>query len=683
MAGWRRFCGGSHRFAVAKFASMSYGARQAAGWDSIMTTSINLAVEGGEIGTRAAPGEGQGTASSDYCGTEAILYPGLFTGLAQVSRDAVCSWNTAGIVTSLNAEAERMFGYTADEVVGQPFLKFVAPEHQEKISAAMADLKGGNWHARCKAVALHKDGSTVPIELTFAAIQDFSGRILGVASLCREDRPRRRSAGALARRVGELTALFQFAERLQSKIGLPEVYEAALSAILNALGCDKASLLLLDKAGAMRFVASRGLSEEYRAAVDGHSPWTPDTARPQPICISDIRETQQPAWLKQAIEDEGIRALGFVPLEVDGKLIGKFMTYYKTPHDFTDAEISLSLTLAQQVGVGIARKQDDEARRVAEDELRRNEERLRLATQTGKVGIWEWDVLSNRVTWTESLYAIHGIEKPQFSGDAEGFMALVHPDDLQRVANSVASALNEGKPYELEFRALRPDGRAVWLFTSAIVLREGGRPARMIGATLDITEQKRAADTERTLTREVQHRSHNLLSVVQAIAQRSLSGDSTLSEARTKFLARLHALARAHHRLMVSHWSGIYLGDLVSAELEPFSARARICGPQVLLEPNHAQSFSLALHELATNAVKHGALSVPQGEIFVDWTLQKTGEAHELVFRWREQGGPTVVLSPRQGFGTTLLTSMLGRASLEYPPEGMHCEITVLLKTPQ
>lgn len=117
-------------------------------------------------------------------------------------------------------------------------------------------------------------------------------------------------------------------------------------------------------------------------------------------------------------------------------------------------------------------------------------------------------------------------------------------------------------------------------------------------------------------------------------------GELSLNEAREKFEARLHALARAHHNLVKSNWSRIRLGDLVRSELEPFSARATIAGPEVLLGPQQAQSFSLALHELATNAVKHGALSSASGRVVVDWSVE---EGRELVFRWREQGGPQVI----------------------------------------
>jgi PAS domain S-box-containing protein len=127
----------------------------------------------------------------------------------------------------------------------------------------------------------------------------------------------------------------------------------------------------------------------------------------------------------------------------------------------------------------------------AEDALRRSEEWLQLASQVGKIGVWDWDILSDRVAWTASLYGIHGITPAEFPPTIAGFTTLVHPEDQPRVAESIRRSLEEGAPYELEFRGVRPDGGIVWLFTSAVVIREGDRPIRMLGATVDVTERKR------------------------------------------------------------------------------------------------------------------------------------------------------------------------------------------------
>ena len=129
-------------------------------------------------------------------------------------------------------------------------------------------------------------------------------------------------------------------------------------------------------------------------------------------------------------------------------------------------------------------------RKQAEEALRQSEERFRIATQTGKVGVWDWDIIANRILWTDSLYGIHGVSPDAFSATVEGFTALIHPDDRERVTRSVEHSLRDDVPYELEFRAVRPNGDVIWLFTNAVVLREGGQPVRMLGAILDITPRK-------------------------------------------------------------------------------------------------------------------------------------------------------------------------------------------------
>ncbi len=128
-------------------------------------------------------------------------------------------------------------------------------------------------------------------------------------------------------------------------------------------------------------------------------------------------------------------------------------------------------------------------RKRAEEALRHNEERLRLATQTGKVGLWEWDIQANRISWTDSLYALHGLKRDEFAATVESFSSLVHPDDRERVAAALKRTLSDDAPYELEFRAVRPDGEIVWLYSNAIVVRDGGTPARLVGATFDITDR--------------------------------------------------------------------------------------------------------------------------------------------------------------------------------------------------
>jgi two-component sensor histidine kinase/integral membrane sensor domain MASE1 len=197
--------------------------------------------------------------------------------------------------------------------------------------------------------------------------------------------------------------------------------------------------------------------------------------------------------------------------------------------------------------------------------------------------------------------------------------------------------------------------------------------------TADYLERIRAERIANTLIHEIQHRSNNLLAIIQAIAHRSLSDDHSLTEARALFEARLQALARANRALIKSNWVGVNLREIVRLELEAFADRTMVEGIDTTLGPQFAQNFSLALHELVTNAAKYGALSDRNGKVAVFWTIEHEGENNRLKLKWQESGGPQVLQPTRTGFGTTLLKAIFANVRFDYAEEGFGCEIDVLL----
>jgi two-component sensor histidine kinase len=206
----------------------------------------------------------------------------------------------------------------------------------------------------------------------------------------------------------------------------------------------------------------------------------------------------------------------------------------------------------------------------------------------------------------------------------------------------------------------------------------------VVGATaalLDITRRKAAEARQALLLAELEHRVKNLLAVVQAIAAQSLSGDRTLDEARDALVKRLHALAKAHDLLIASGWQGASLRAVLEGELRPYGRRARLNGPDLTLAPRAAQTLALVLHELATNAAKHGALSTPEGWVEASWAIADpatSGATLRLV--WREHDGPPVQAPLRRGFGRILLEQGLrhdlgGEVALAFLPDGLVCTI--------
>jgi len=171
------------------------------------------------------------------------------------------------------------------------------------------------------------------------------------------------------RRLRRQTVLYRFTDRLYRADSADDIYSAALHAIIGGLGCDRASILLFDSAGVMRFVGWHGLSEGYRTAVDGHSPWKPGDRDPIPIFLEDILDSDQSEDLKSVVTREGISALGFIPLMDEGVVIGKFMAYYDEPHRFTPDETALGINIARQLGFAVARHRGEEARQLLLAEL--------------------------------------------------------------------------------------------------------------------------------------------------------------------------------------------------------------------------------------------------------------------------------------------------------------------------
>jgi PAS domain S-box-containing protein len=200
------------------------------------------------------------------------------------------------------------------------------------------------------------------------------------------------------------------------------------------------------------------------------------------------------------------------------------------------------------------------------------------------------------------------------------------------------------------------------------------------GIVRDITERKLAEEHQKTLTSELQHRTNNLLTVIQIIANRTLSGDDALEGAKEILEARLRALARANKQLTELDWSGLTLSEIIKSGLEPYLERCEIDGTDIVLGRLYAQNFSLVLHELATNAIKYGALSNLEGRVHITWGTKGNGSDSQLIFHWREQGGPPVVAPKRQGFGSTLLRASFANVRSNFDTNGFSCEIEVPLR---
>src|SRR3954469_10289029 len=264
-----------------------------------------------------------------------------------------------------------------------------------------------------------------------------------------------------------------------------EIYSAALDALGSGVGVERSSILLFDADGVMRFKAYRGLSDTYRRAVEGHTPWTPDTIDPEPIVVPDAAADPSLAPYQAIIAAERIAAMTFIPLVGLDRLIGKFMLYYSTPQSPSADGLQLACVIAAQVAFAVERTRTEEL-------ARRSEERLRFALDAASMGTWDWDLTRNTVRWSDNLEQIHGLPPGTFDGTFASYEREIHPDDRERVLASARRALTEGVPHEVEYRVVAPDGVVRWCEGKGRVEYEDGTPVRMAGICMMVTRRKEA-----------------------------------------------------------------------------------------------------------------------------------------------------------------------------------------------
>jgi len=312
--------------------------------------------------------------------------------------------------------------------------------------------------------------------------------------------------------------------------------------------------------------------------------------------------------------------------------------------------------------------------------LKQSEQGRSLALAAGQMGSWEWDLATDEWKWDEGQHRIFGIVPQKFKITADTIRGLIHSDDwgaLEQVARSMSGG---ARTQQTEFRVLRPNGEQRWCIgTAAASVNGDGRIARVSGVTIDVTDRKEADERQVLLAREVDHRARNALTVIQSIIR--LTRAKSVDDYVQTIEGRIKAVARAHTLLSDSRWSGADLATLVAEELAPYRTAGdtiRFNGPDISLQPATAQGLALALHELATNAAKHGALSSLKGKVSLDWQLRPD----HLKLQWVESGGPKIKRPSARNFGLRVIATSIeqqlgGKATFDWDPKGLRCDMSI------
>jgi PAS domain S-box-containing protein len=325
--------------------------------------------------------------------------------------------------------------------------------------------------------------------------------------------------------------------------------------------------------------------------------------------------------------------------------------------------------------------QDIDARKRAEQDLQTSKDRLQLALDAAQLGSFDFDRGRRVLSWDKRCKEIFGIAADEVP--IEEIVKRVHPDDVEMVRTFIKTPLHAPeKPDAFEHRFLR-GGEIRWVEVHRLAYfvdaGQGLHAEHDVGTIQDITERKEREEKEQFLMREVNHRAKNMLSVVEAIAHQ------TAARSPEDFIAcfsdRIQALSASQDLLVRNEWKGVDMEDLVCAQIAHFadlvSSRIAMHGPRLRLQPASAQAIGLALHELATNAGKYGALSTDRGNVDINWGI----DDDTLTMSWTESAGPPVSEPRRRGFGTIVTKAMTersvgGKVDLEYEPSGVTWRLT-------
>ncbi|MDO9249143.1 MAG: HWE histidine kinase domain-containing protein, partial [Phenylobacterium sp.] len=294
--------------------------------------------------------------------------------------------------------------------------------------------------------------------------------------------------------------------------------------------------------------------------------------------------------------------------------------------------------------------------------LNLDRKRLDLALQAARLGEFEWDVVRGVFIVSDRMAAITGMPSGEIPVDgAADIQEFVHPDDREALTLQIQESLRAEGRYEAEYRLQPgPNGEIIWLRAAGIqVLNDAGEMTALCGVVQNITDSRVEDDQRRTLMAEVDHRVKNVLAAVQSLAYQTAKRTTSLESFLSNFAGRLKSMGSANELLTAARWRGAAIAHLAAAELGGIApGQTRWEGPELFLTPRAANALSLALHELATNAVKFGALSTDTGRVDVRWTERPEG-GFELT--WNESGGPPVGVPGHKGFGATLLAQVTGR----------------------
>lgn len=579
-----------------------------------------------------------------------------------------------------------ILGWSAEEARGQTSELFFT-EEDRAAGIPARELAGAREHGASANVRWHsrKDGSRVFLDGQTIALRSRSGGLQGYLKLAQD---------ATTRKQHEELQMFQLqlADALRPLAGPLEVQAAAARVLGEKLGASRVfygeviedgHTVVVEQAFAAPGHAER--TGAYRVSDFGAS-LVDILRRGTTVELPDIAAAPELGPSERAaFAAHEIGALVAAPLVKDGVLVAGLWVTQDRPRAWSQHELSIVRGTAERTWAAVERAR-------AEAALRESEERLQAAVEVGRLGLWDWDVRSGRIHWSYEHFRMEGYGVGEVTPSYEAWAARIHPEDRPEAEAALQRAMEQREEYIQEFRAVHADGNVRWLYARGRFSYDPeGRPTRMVGAMIDTTDRREWEDTQKVLVAELQHRTRNLMSVVRAMAEKTVRSSADLPSFRKRFRDRLDALARVQGLLSRLHdHDRVTFDELLASEMDAMDAadRADLEGPKgVRLRSSTVQTLAMAIHELATNAVKYGALGQPQAKLSVRWSLEAEGPGGQpwLHIDWRERGvhmPGAGVPAKGTGQGRELIEQALpyqlgAKTTYHLGQDGVHCTIAV------
>lgn len=472
-------------------------------------------------------------------------------------------------------------------------------------------------------------------------------------------------------------------EQLLTAPSIDAMIDAALTLIGQGLNAERTGFgeidltsRSLDIRQCWSTAAMPDITGRYPLGTFGHI--SEELAAGRPVLIEDNRTDPRTAESATVAMYEriGLRSGIVIPIIDRGQYAGGVFVQTSSPRRWLPHEVGLAEAASRRLWQALVRARSEIA-------LRESEQRYRLIFEQADDIIFTADI-DQRITDANAagLSAL-GLERDALIG--RSIADFVSPTDFAQTTAMLRHKIDHGGNTRHEVSVVGRDGRTMrWDNNSTLVVDRDGKPIGLLSISRDVSERRAFDERRELLINELNHRVKNTLALVQAIAVQTFPRGAAQGGLRDEFIARLHTLAGAHDLLTREHWEGVTLAELVHAATAPIDrhhSRIAATGPDLRITPKAAVAIAMALHELGTNAVKYGALSVQVGRVDVGWHSDEA----QLVIVWRERGGPPVTPPERTGFGMRMIERVLasdlgGHVSLDFSAQGLQCTIEASAK---